>query len=130
MGLERMKKFEARSALEEVETEDAFYSSWNKEEEERLKHEEESEQAPTETATEEPMPETSNRPVYVEVKKDEPTRDPEISEKEGVGYILKVCGEKGDFEDKPEPPKVEEPPPKKKKEEKKQLTRGAKIFKG
>ena len=47
-----------------------------------------------------------------------------------MGYILKVCGKKGDFEDKPEPPKVEEPPPKKKKEEKKQLTRGAKIFKG
>merc|ERR1712156_344489 len=97
------------------------------EEEERLKQEEETDQAPAETATDEPTPKTSNRPVYVEVKKDQPTRDPEISEKEGVGYILKVCGEKGDFEDKPEPPKVEEPPPKKKKEEKKQLTRGAKF---
>ena len=72
------------------------------------------------------MPETSSaRPVYVEVSKDSSTRDPEISGKEGLAYTLKVCGEKGDFEDKPEPPETEgsEPPAKKKKE-----TQGAKMF--
>ena len=77
----------------------------------------------------------------MEIKKDESTRDPEISEKEGVGYILKVCGEKGDFADKPESkqetepepkPKeeVEEPPSKKKKLDPKKMTRGAKVFRG
>ena len=74
------------------------------------------------------MPETSSaRPVYVEVSKDSSTRDPEISEKEGLAYTLKVCGEKGDFEDKPEQQETEieesEPPAKKKKE-----TQGAKMF--
>merc|ERR1712210_181674 len=79
-------------------------------------------------AESEPMPETSSaRPVYVEVSKDSSTRDPEISEKEGLAYTLKVCGEKGDFEDKPEQQETEieesEQPAKKKKE-----TQGAKMF--
>merc|ERR1712210_244978 len=66
-------------------------------------------------AESEPMPETSSaRPVYVEVSKDSSTRDPEISEKEGLAYTLKVCGERGDFEDKPEQQKKE--------------TQGAKMF--
>ena len=62
-------------------------------------------------AESETMPETSSaRPVYVEVSKDSSTRDPEISEKEGLAYTLKVCGEKGDFEDKPEQPETEMSP--------------------
>ena len=71
------------------------------------------------------MPETSSaRPVYVEVSKDSSTRDPEISEKEGLAYTLKVCGEKGDFEDKPETETEDTEPPAKKKKE----TQGAKMF--
>merc|ERR1712008_138325 len=76
-------------------------------------------------ADSEPMPETSSaRPVYVEVSKDSSTREPEISEKEGLAYTLKVCGEKGDFEDKPEMETEDTEPPAKKKKE----TQGAKMF--
>ena len=72
----------------------------------------------------EALPETSTRPVYVEITEDDkPKRDPEISEKEGVAYWTKVCGEKGDFEDKSESPS-------KKKKVEKPTTRGGKIFKG
>ena len=102
MRLKRMQAFQERSEIKEDEQEGDFYKSYHEAEEERLRIEQEQEaaQAAQEAvqAAQESELEQPEKPQYIEITKDEPTKDPEVSEKEGVAYWTKMIDDDDDVE--------------------------------
>ena len=91
-----MQAFQQKSEIKEDETED-FYKSYH-EEEERKRQEQEAEeaaqaaqQAQEEAEAAQTQESEPEKPKFVEITHDNPTKDPEIAQKEGVAYWTKMC---------------------------------------
>ena len=101
MRLKRMQAFQERSEIKEDEQEGDFYKSYYDAEEERLRIEQEAAQAAEEEAAAQAVQEVQeqpDKPQYIEITKDEPTKDPEVAEKEGVAYWTKMIDDDDDVE--------------------------------
>ena len=101
MRLKRMQAFQERSEIKEDEQEGDFYKSYYDAEEERLRIEQEAVQAAEEEAAAQAAQEVQeqpDKPQYIEITKDEPTKDPEVAEKEGVAYWTKMIDDDDDVE--------------------------------
>merc|ERR1711953_42563 len=96
-----MQAFQERSEIKEDEQEGDFYKSYYDAEEERLRIEQEAVQAAEEEAAVQAVQEVQeqpDKPQYIEITKDEPTKDPEVAEKEGVAYWTKMIDDDDDVE--------------------------------